>query len=485
MAWKLSQGAQDSSADLPLNALGTSLSVEQSTPVAQLAFDSGAIEKAYQFASGGGTSAITANRIAESSCSAAVGSQAETLTKRFAVNRAGAGIECRIEARFDTPVTGTSQIAGMIGPTDELGFGYDTSGSFGIFRNHDGVTHIHQFTLTSGSTGGTCTVTLDSSDYLTTLVSGLTEEQEAHELAASINGQTQDWQMYAIGTVLYAVAYRPYVANGTFGVSGAGVSGVAAVTRIGAAPLVDFVAQANWNIRPDANVNPENLTPYRIAAQFSGGAVVFQIADQYTGVMQSVHAIQFPSTQTAPIVRNPHFRAGVRAVNVSGSQAVTVRSTSMQLAVQGKNLFDGPSRVVINNIASDINPRNILTIKNSPALIDRSHAEVLLISAVVTSNNNESSTMYLIKNAVFAEPIEWTEYGTVADSNLLVSTNNSTVDLAQGEIIDAMTFLKDTNLIDLKEMQQYLAPNETLSFVGVENDGNHNMSASIKVFEDY
>lgn len=486
MAWKISQGAQDNSSDLPLNALGNALSVEQSTPVAQLAFDSGATEKAFQYQSGGGSSDINANRIAEASCSAAIASKSHTLTKRFAVNRPGAGIECKIEARFDSPVTGTRQIAGMFGPTDELGFGYDTDGSFGIFRKHGGATYIHQFTITGGTSSGNCTVTLDGTGFVTTPGAGLTTDQTASELARLVDAQTEDWHLYAIGSVLYAASYEAYTPSGGFSVSGAGVTDTNGTEQAGTAPTVVFVAQANWNLKPGFVVTPGNLTPYRIAAQFSGGAIVFQIADQYSGILESVHAIQYPGTSTDPVVKNPHFRAGIGAENVSGSSAVTVRATSMQLATQGKNLFDGESRVSVNSIASvNTSALNLLTIKNSPVVVDRSHCEALLKSAVATCESSGNATIYAIKNAVFTEPLVWESYAAFGDSNILLALNSAAADITQGEFIDAMVFIDDSELMNLSEMQQYLAPGETLSLIGLVASGPVGMSATVKWFEDY
>ena len=484
MVWKISQGAQDSSSDLPLNALGSALSVEQATPVAQLAFDSGASEKAFLYSTGGGSTSVAGTAVA--TCTNAAESKAQVLTKRFAVNRPGAGIECRIEARFDSPVLGTRQLAGMIGATDELGFGYDTNGNFGIFRNHSGATHIHQFAITSGASGGSCTVTLDDTGIVTTLAAGLTADEVASELARLVNAQTQDWVLYSDGTNLYAVSYNAYAPAGAFSISGAGVTAVTAVTQTGVAPTEVFWQQTAWNQRPDIEVTPGNLTPYRIACQFSGGAIVFQVADRYTGVMQTVHVIQFPGTQIAPIVKNPHFRAGISAENLSGAAGVTARSTSMQLAIQGKNIFDGPSRVAVRTTTDvPLVATNLLTVKNGPVVADRSHAEVLLKSAVATSAAEVASTVYAIKNAVFTDPLIWSAF-SLADSQILLATNAVGVDISGGEIIDAISFIDDSPIMNLAEMSQYLAPGETLTLAGLINSGtSEDMSATLKWFEDY
>ena len=487
MPWKESSGASDKSASLPLNALGTSLSTEESTPVAQIKFDVYPLDQIITNQTGSGSTSELDSMHTVSS-GAAAGDMARSVSLRTAICRAGAGLEMKAAALFGAPVIGHRQLAGLMGATDVLAFGYDESQTFGIFRLSHGQNEIRELEITAGSVAGeNTTITINGNNRIIAVPAGYSVNQVASHLATELSLVESEWVFDAVGDKVIVTAYLPFPALGAFALSGTNVDGNFSVSVAGLDMDEEFVASGDWNIRPSYPVNPQNLTSYRIAAQFLAGGITFQIEDTYTGVMEAVHFIQFSGSDTKPSVRSSNFKAGVMVENVIASSGqADVSVSNMATAIQGKQIYDASSKSEIaSNVDVSNTPTNILTIKNlSHFSGQRSVSEILLGKVTATTNSNEAAIVRIIKNAAFNTPPTY-EYKEIDRSIALVSTTAVEVDINSGEQIDAQSFVVCADTIDLSALNQKLSAGDTLSIVmSVSSGDNAGMGTSLTWFED-
>jgi type IV pilus biogenesis protein CpaD/CtpE len=473
----------------PLNAFGNSVQTEELTSVSQLKFDLNQEDELSIFLKGNASASASGGMLAVSSGTNQF-DFAAAVSKRTVIYRAGMGLEWKGTGLFAEPILGTRQFVGFLGVTDSVGFHYEENNVFGILRNHHGECHIETLTITVGSTGAeTSSVTIDGDAFNVSVTASRSASQVATEIAVSLAGQLSNWVFDAVGDTVVACnifATDPLLV-GAFDFSSAVVAATWAETQEGLAQERDFVAKADWNIRPDFDVDPQKLTPYRSTLQYlGGGAFEFFIEDKQTGFLELVHRMNHTGGDTRPSLRSPSFRIGGAAVNVSGAAEVTVKTASMQGALQGKIIFDAPSKSEINSEAAiTTTATNILTIRNREEFsLTKSLSEIALGSVTASSDSTKTVIMRIIKNAVFVDPLVYA-YKDEANSIALLSTDPVEVDITQGEQIDAQAFVTASDRLDLRTLNQKLVSGETLTIAMNITSGNASeMTASVTWFED-
>jgi len=483
-------GVNAVSQELPLNAFGNSVSVEELTSIAQLKFDLGQTEELKNFISNGGSVSI-ANGMLEVDSGGTPGNFTASVSKRSILYRAGIGIEWKGTGLFQAPVLGVQQHVGLLGVTDQLTFGYDIDGSFGIFRLHHGECHIQtlEVTVGSGVGGDTATVTVDDVPYTVPITADRTVQEVAFEISESLAAQVSHWVFDAADDKVIAVNILATVpaAIGAFDFSATTVVAAWTETQEGAGTEKEFVAQADWNIRPGFNVNKQMLTPFRITAQYlGGGGIEYFVEDPVTNRLELVHRIEQAGSDDRPSLRSPSFRTGLAAVNFTAVESATVKSASLQAALQGKVVFDAPSKAEVNLTAAVTTaPTNILTVRNREEFAGtKSISEIVLGLVVATSDSTKATELRVIKNAVFNDPITY-QYKDKASSLALVSTDKVTVDITQGEQISAQAFLNSSDPLGLDALNQSLAAGESLTLaMNITSATASDMTTSLTWFED-
>ena len=397
--------------DVPQKTAFGELKVESATPITQISAQYGLLTGVLtvQDIEFSGTNYIEDNKFTCDSGVAADGLASITTLRQLSY-RAGQGAMARFTAVFDTPVDLNTQAAGFITAENSFTFGYAGT-NFGIIHAHDGMDELQELTLTVAAVAESATATINGTAYVIALSGIGTVQDDAFEIASSLNIQVPNYTFTSNDDQVVAQALLP-APQSAFAYSSAGSSvGSWAQLIVGVEPTRDFIPQALWNGNAFAKLNPQMGNVYQIQFQYLGfGAIRFYIEDSNTGEFVLVHQIKFANNNTVPSVSNPTFRVGWLSVNSGNTTNVKVQGSSAGAFIEGTVLRDTPPRSTSHEqIGVTTTLTNILSVRNRISFggkVNRAEIFPQLVSA--SSQTNKAAFFKIILNPTYMSPVTFT-----------------------------------------------------------------------------
>ena len=287
--------------------------------------------------------------------------------------KAGEGGLARFTGKFTAGVASSWQGVGLINLGDELSFGYNGT-AFGIWHRHNGIAEVQTLTLTTQAGGSeNATLTLNSVAYTIPLTAG-SLQHNAYEIEAWLNDTANQtvWVADQLDDTVIISALSDGAKAGTYSLSSGTAVGTLAQGTAGVAKTSDFVAQTSWNRDTMASLDPTMGNVFQIRYQYLGfGAIFYEVEDPATGVLETVHVIEYANANTVPSLGNPSLKAGLYCVSLGSTTDLSTYAASFGLFVQG---VEGRTR----------NPR---AVKNTQGIVKNVFTSVLTVRNRRTYNN--------------------------------------------------------------------------------------------------
>lgn len=454
----------------PVTAFGE-VSVAEKTPQVQIAAQYGLLEKMREVVNNGGNCLAEGSLFKCNTSTNALGF-ASLLSRDFLTYRPGQGAEGEFTAVFDTGTENSIQAAGLINPGDAFAFGFNGT-SFGILRRFFGFQYCSELQVTTAASGAeVATVTIDGTGYSVSLTGGLTVQDDAREIAISLNTQVPVWNFTANNDKVILLSEGAQVFSGAFTFSSATAVASFTIIQVGVSPTDDWIEQANWNKNKFPNLDPTKGSPYKIQIEFLGfGGIDFFIEDSETANYQLVHRIQYANGSTTPSVGNPTFRIGWLIANFGNTSDLQITGASAQGAVEGKIVIKEPARSASNFVTGvDDTLISLISLRNRMAFGERGNLIVIKpISIILTVTAATQPVLIDVSlNAIVDDQV----FQYVDESVSVAEVDTSGVDVTNGRKLPSASIVAGSPFeIDLEKLNTELLPLDMLTVAGAKTGG--------------
>ena len=451
------------------------------TPVVQLVAQYNQLHSLEQFTLPLGLASTgTVDSMFFASTDAAPGSAAAITSRRALTYRAGQGASARFTAKFGTPVEGNFQFAGLIGVSDRLTFGYENT-VFGIHYRKFGKSEVQDLQVTTPAGGDEdATVTVGGVAFTVPLTAG-TVEDNAFEIAMSLQDQTDLYDFDSVGDTVKAIGIRSGVVVSAFDFTSATAVATWSQAVAGVASEDEFIPQTDWSEGVSFKITPDKLTPYQISFEYlGGGGIDFFAENPETSNFELVHRLIIAGTGDKPSLLNPSFKIGWATANSTSTTSTTVYGASAAGFIQGLKRFTNPTSATsatTSNVGTT--PTNIVTVKcrNEFGGI-RNFSEIVMALSGASSDSSKNVSVQLIRNATFSSPLNY-RYKDEFESVALIAT--APVAITGGDVLAAGS----PGELNLDVLNQVLIPGESVTIaMNVSQTPVSEMSASLIWFED-
>lgn len=363
--------------------------------------------------------------------------------------RPGQGIVGRFTALFSAPVASSILVAGVGSGESGFYFGYNGT-SFGILHSTGGVREIQTFTVSAATaTGGTATFRLNGLDSTVTLSTAATTAATAY----NISQQTfPGWSVSARGSDVIFLAAGVGNKTGTFSFTlgtAVGTAGSFAETLAGVAATDTWVPQSSWNLDvldgtggSGVTLDPTKGNIFQFSVQYLGfGGVTASVEIDTPGasLIAPVHEFRFPNTLTAPHQSQPTFPFTMSAYSSGSTTDVSVSVGSFAVFTEGARVLNGPrmsysreANSFVGSAASTYYP--LFTVRNDFVFSGRANQTTIsIVSIGAAHGDNTPATMYLIRDAVLAGPVNFTQWSV--DSPSYIDTGATTCTLPSNDSV--------------------------------------------------
>ena len=427
------------------------------------------------------------------STGATAGASAAIRSHRHTSYHAGQGVEGDFTALFTAGVANSIQFAGLYTATDGAGFGYDGI-SYGVLHRHGGITEVQTLTLTVAASGAeNATVTIDGTGYTVALTGGGTLQDDAHEIAVSLNSQVSFWDFSQNNDTVICLAHVAEVKAGAFTHSSATSTGTFTETSTGALPTNDWVAQANWNVKTlltgDDAIVTTNGNVYKVDYQYLGyGFIVYWVETISAKGFEIVHIVEYPNNNTVYNFANPTMHIGWFAESDTSTTDLTVHGASAAIFIHGKvsTLGNTRARSVTKAVASADGEQNLLTIRARRVFGDvENKAELVPYLLTLSNEGNKSAIFRLRRNATFADN---TNYQFVDSTNSIaeIDEDANAVTSVNGELLSFGIAAGASEIVNLRlGVDVFLAHDDTLTISATHSGTSSDMVATLSWKENF
>lgn len=451
-------------------------------PVSQMAANYGNSPKAFEFASGAG-STYTEDGLFVAETGAATDSLATVLTSRQMLYRPGQGSLARYTALYDTPAAGSQQYAGFITATDTFAIGYDGT-AFGILHAFRGTLEIQELTITTPAAGAeNATITVGGTGYTVPLTAG-TVQHNAYEISQSLNSQVAGFSFTSNNDQVVAMKIESESTGAFAFTSGTAVASWSLI-ETGSSPTEDWIPQASWNEDTFPALDPAKGNVFQIRMQYLGfGAVEFEAEDPESGDFFLLHRIKYANKNILPSITNPTLRAGWLVRNTTNATSLKLKGASVGIFNEGEIVITNEPNGLSNSAAGiGATQTNVLTIRNRLVFgTQRNRAEIVPLSLSAFTDSAKGAVLEIRKNATISGDLDYS-YEDKATSITEITTDAGTV--TGGERLATLSVGSTGFPIDLKRLGIRLFPNETLTIsMAVVSGAAADMTAALTLVED-
>ena len=385
------------------------LNISQMSPAAQGDFVYGINSGMFNSLGYSGGSVSASGGFAIPNSGVGITGSGDVAFRRSLKYRPGQGALGRMSVLFDTPKDNNVQLAGVGNAECGYYFGYYGT-NFGIFHIETSQREVRKLTLTTGATTGLVNITLDGTTVSVPVTGGSNVNQTSYQLSRYDYSQVgSGWLAESIDGTVCFISSRPGIYTGSYGVSGASITGTFSSLLLGDTGSVVFTPQANFNIdkidgtgASGATIAPLSGNVYQIGFQYGFGPAFFAILNPLTGRILPVHVESHVGQRLTPTLKNPQLTARLVSANIGNNTNVAPKAASMSLFTEGPVLkldprFSYSTTYSINSSTylgiMAIKPTRIFNGKTSYAEID--------IVRIAASNESTSKTLTI---AVFKNP---------------------------------------------------------------------------------
>lgn len=468
--------------------------VANETPIARIQATYGMLDNVFTSLDIGGTSTATVvdNKFV-ANCGTAPEGFSAILTQRQLSYRAGQGAMCKTTAVFDTPAVNNIQSTGLITNENTLAFGYFSAGGspplFGIQYVFGGEAEYQELQITTFASGAeTATVTVNSNAYSVSLTGIGSVEGDAFEVASSLTTQVLDYNFESVGGTVIAISDAS-MPGGLFAYSSGTSTGTWSQITAGKFPIFSPIPQASWNVNTMPGLDPLKGNVYKIQYQYGFGNIKFWIEDPDSGDFELVHVIKYANANTVPSVTNPSFRVGWISANLSGgTSSVSIQGGSAAAFIEGITAKDILPRSFANDqtgIPSGATLTNVLAVRNRIVFGGkRNRAEILLSSALFSTDTGKVAFFELLIDPVFSSPVT---FSYLDSTNSLAETASDSVTVTGGRNIGTFTIVAGSStLVQLNSTQvTAITPGVTIAVVArISSGAPSDCQASLTWHED-
>lgn len=459
--------------------------VAQATPLTQVTAQYGILSDMLTVSTGGSVDTVDSKfRVSSGTDSSGVSA---AVSMRQAQYKAGQGLSCEITALFTQGVANNVQQAGFLTSESAFCFGYNGT-EYGILHSRGGELENQELTITSPAVGAeTATVTVDSVVHLVPLTT-TTVEGNAYEISEYLNDNVNGYDFTSNNDKVFALAQLPDFGAGTFSFSSATCSATWVEVTSGVNPVETWIPKADWNVRPDIDIDPTKGNVYKIQVQYLGfGGIRFFRENRTTAAFELVHVIRYADTDIIPSVSNPIFRVGWATRNTGNTTNVVVQGSSAGSFIEGIIKYDGIPRGACNTQPSVGVPSvgvlgtNVIGFRNRLTFNETANrAEIIPLILSLATDSNKIAIFQIVANPIPATGsiIEW----QFVDENLsLMEFTNSNVDIIGGQVVSCLNVSSvNSKDIDMQKLLEFQSPNTEFAIVaGLASSGTSaNMTAS-------
>lgn len=400
--------------------------------------------------------------------------------------KAGEGGLARFSGYFPSPQANSWSGLGILSIGDELSFGYDGE-DFGIWHRYGGISECRTLTITTPASGAeTLTLTLNSVAYNIPLTAG-TVQHNAYEIDAWLNDSANQavWGADQIDDEVIICALSDGAKAGTYSASstGAFVGGIVQDTA-GVTKTSEHIKQANWSENTMDTLDPSKGNVFQITYQdLQFGDAYFYIESPGSGKFERVHVLNVANSTTTPSLGNPSLRAGMYAVNTTGTTNVDVYSGGFGLFMQGEEGRTRNPRAVEHTQSIGTTYSNILTLRNRRTYngyVNQVEIEPEVLSVAAEGSKNVAIEVRSMVDAGVEQDFQPT--GT----NLVSDVDKTAVNITGGRFLFATTIAGGSSTtIDLNKLRIRLPP--SLKFVvsaKKASGANIDVTAALTYYED-
>ncbi len=431
--------------DLAKTAFGE-LQVSNLQPITQISAQYGLLNNVLTVTDSGSSGTnTTVDEMYTCQTGTATDGLASILTLRQLAYRAGQGALARFTALFNTGTVGANQAAGLITAENLFGFAFIGT-AFGILHARDGHDELQELTLTVAGGAENATVTIDGTGYTVALSGAGTVQDDAFEIAVSLQAQVPNYAFTSNDNQVVAQAVISE-AQGAFAYTSATSTGSWSQVVAGVTANTTFIPQSTWNQDTRLNgtvdeiLDPMKGNVYQIQFQYLGfGAIKFYIEDKMTGGLVLVHTIPFGNTNTFTSVNNPTFRVGWIARNVGNNTNITIQGGSAATFVEGPIFRDIPPRSastdqssVGSTLTNQISLRNRITFGDK---VNRAEVLPLLISG--STQSTKFAFFKILLNPTYASTVV---FNYIDKNGSLVEVATDAVAVSGGQEIGTVTIV--------------------------------------------
>lgn len=470
--------------NIPKTAFGE-VQVASMTPVIQITAQYGLRAEVESVAIGGSAAAEDSKFIVSTGTGS--GNISSIASTRLATYRAGQGLAARFTALFTQGVENSSQVAGLLTSESILGLGYDGA-DFGIVHARGGELEQWELQITSSAGGSeNATIIIDGNPYLVPLTSG-SVEKNAYEISASLNSQVIGYSFSSVSDTVMCLAALPDLGGGAFTFSSPSATAVFTQIQSGLIPPEVWVKKADWNVKPEIEIDPTLGNVYQVQMQYLGfGGIKFYIEDPKTALFELVHIIRYANSSSLPSVTNPIFRIGWGVRNKGNTSNIVTQGASGAIFIEGDIVVDGSS------IGASQTQTGVSTTKTSVISLQNrrtyygtaNRAEIIGRSLVLSTDTGKTAKFELILNPVIATG-DFLDFESLGDDNL-GELSRSAAEVTGGKIIAAYDVKSASSFkVDIGDVTSRLQPGDILCVAAAVSSGGQGaeMSAALTWQDD-
>jgi len=473
------------------------------TPVIQLDSIYGTtteVIQTYTAGTGASSGANSNTAMWEVNSGTSIGGYGVLRCKRFLRYRPGQGALTRFTAAFTTPVSNSTQRAGLFNQENALMIGYNGT-EFGVLRATGGKAQITVLTIdTAPNATQTVTITLNGTPFSFSIsantVSGAAADITTHD------GFT-GWIAEQVDNTVVFLSDSLGNKSGTYSFSSTGnATATFSVKQVGVAQTEYWTKQSDFNIdKLDGTgpskmiLDPTKLNVYQINFRWLGaGEIRYAIEDQITGNMVFFHREHYTNQYLVPHIAQPSFKIGYVVYSLGSTTNLRVTGASMMGAIEGdirQNELNRSTSVSKTTLAQNT-LHHLLTIRNPYVTNGKSGAlngnyilnakEIILKDISIGTQGNDPGIVH-----IFFEPTSFTgthNYTSQPKDNGMISTVDGTFNKAvDTAICRFVTAINGEAQYKLSDFRVTIPPGSNIS-IGIESTAQISRVSMALVFSE-
>lgn len=240
-----------------------------------------------------------------------------------------------------------------------------------------------------------------------------------------------------------------------------------------------WTKKSDWNVDIMDGTGPSGMNLdttkgniYIIEFQWGGfGVVNFYILSTTTGLPVLVNKIEYPNTDTTPILFNDTLPLSAKVSKTTNESDIILSTSTAMAFCEGDPSTQSlrtRNSISATNISATLANQHILSIRNVTSFNSKTNGTNVRLDLITTSNDGNKSTTYnLIRNASFTATPTYTPIN--ATLSVIEYNNTSTTNVTAGTGFQVLSFVCPKNTgtqLFITSLNITLAPGDSLTLAG-------------------